>query len=519
MKVCLINPPDGNKREKNMDYCETAYNFPHLGLGYIASVLDNNNISVEVIECMGMDISLEKLYKKIKDEQYGIIGISSYVYNSFNVIKIVKEINKIDPNIFVFLGGYYATFCYETILKNISGINCCVLGEGELTCLELVKAISMGKTFEQVAGIAYIENGKIIKTNPRHLIDDLDTLPFPKRAFVSSKGMGSMVTSRGCYGNCAFCSIKTFYENQPGIKIRYRSAKNVVQEIEHLIKNLGVRFINIYDDNFLISSSNNLNRVKEICQLIKEKQLIFKFTISARATDIIKNKILLTELKSIGLEYVFVGIESMVDRQLEFYNKNTTSEQNCLAIKTLIGAGIKIAIGFIILDPFTSLDEIVSNVNILRGTNYVDHMYEVAFPVSLYSALQPVHGTPFYNTMQNKGLLKNKELGYDFEDDRVSLFYKIKKKWSEALYNVNIETYIIFELRDNGYHELEKILAEEKKKLVLLDMLFIESLCLKITNEAKILDDLQIQNFLDEWIFKLEPIQNKFTDAKVSLGQ
>ncbi len=500
-----------------MDYCETAYNFAHLGLGYIAAVLEDSGIQADIYECMGMDISPKELCEVIQREHYRIVGISTYVYNSHYALKIVRQIRKIDPSIFVFLGGYYATLCHESILTSVRGVDCCVLGEGEHTCLELVKAVATHGHYKDIAGLAYLEDGVVVRTAPRPLVDDLDTLPFPRRAFISKKKRASMVTSRGCYGHCSFCSIRAFYKGLPGRMIRMRTAENVVAEIEHLVRDKGVEFLNFYDDNFLVSSSANTRRVARMCQLIRDRKIPVSFSISARATDVIKNRELLPRLKEAGLQYVFVGVETMDQRQLEFLSKNTTVEENAEAIKVLAEVGLKVAVGFIMLDPFSTIEEVSRSIVGLKETGYFSHMADAAFPLSQYSVLQVVHGTPFHELMKSQGSLVNNEVGYEFVDEAVRLFYRVRKAWAQNVYPVNLATYALAEAEELGWHDIADEFRREKRKLVELDVEFLLDLCARI--QRGLLTEAHVEAYVLNWARKLAPIQESMALATDMLRQ
>lgn len=516
MKVCLICPPDRSKKEEDFEYCFSAYNIPNLGVGYIASVLEANGIDVDVIECLGEGIKLSKLYEILQEKEYDMIGISSYDYNSFNIFKVVNKIKTLLPNSFVFLGGYFATLCHELILNNFENVDCCVLGEGEYTCLELVNTVKDGGDIRSIPGIAYREGKEIKKSSPRKLISNLDELPFPKRKFASKKGLSSLITSRGCYGNCIYCSIKAFYKYSPGEVIRYRKSEYVVAEIEYLVNELKATHINIYDDNFLVSSTKNRERIIELCNLLKEKKLSFKFAITVKASDVEPNIDILKMLKEVGLECVFVGVESFVERQLQFFNKKTSVTENIRSLQILADLGLKIDIGLIMLDPFTNLEEILTNLNTIKEIKYFESMYEGSFLISMYYPLRPVYGSPVHNLLDEKGMLRNNEDGYNFGCPDVELFNKVLKAWLKKIYPVNLRYYLAFKAKELNQHELANELRQEKIKLAYLDVDFQIKLCNMIKSGE--VSEENYEDLIQEWEHKLDPILNKFLEARKFLN-
>lgn len=514
MKICLVSPPDRSKIEEDIEYCYNVHNIPHLGVGYIVSFLQQKGFHAEQYECSGSRISLPRIVDIIVEKQYDVIGISSYDYNSFNIVKLVKLIKKRNPNVFIFLGGYYATLNYTTLLNNVIEIDCCVLGEGEITCYELMHALETNQAITSIKGIAFRENGKVKRNDLRELITDLDMLPFPHRPFISKRGVATLITSRGCYGACTFCYIRSFYKNVIGPKIRFRSAQNVVEEIKYLVQERGVSFINIFDDNFLISSKNNINRLHEICRLIRGLNLTFRFSITVRANDVICNRQMLEDLQSIGLQYIFIGIESFLPRQLELYCKYVTPEENVAALRLTKELGINTDIGFIAFDPFVTLPEVKKNIQKLMDSEFVNNFYAGTYFISLFVALSPVHGSELREILIEKNLI-SPDNPYGFENQEVKLCYSLMKKWSQYIYDANLKYYLIFKAADFGLPQLEEELYQLKRELMLLDAAFIVQLC-DLVMEKKI-DENNFEDILPPWLEKIEKINNCFLKAKKEL--
>ena len=512
MKICFISPPDRSKIDEDIEYCFTVYNVPHLGIGYIVSYLRSHGIHSDYYECPGMRISLNGLQEIIEKERYDIVGISSYDYNSFNIVKLAKFIKQVTPSTFLMLGGYYATLNCKQLMKQVPEIDCCVLGEGEVTTYELIKRLIDGVSYRDVLGIAYRdEDNAIIENAFRPMISNLDDLPFPDRNFIAKRGMSTMITSRGCYGRCTFCSIRSFYKNQKGPAIRLRSAQNVIEEIEMLIKERNVNFINIFDDNFLVQSKENIARIKELCILAKKRGLAFKFSITVRANDVVRSRELLIQLKEIGLQYLFIGIESFLERQLDLYQKGTTPQENIEALNLAYELGIKTDIGFLAFDPYVTLDEIVRNVRTLMNTSYFSNFYEGGYLLSMYSALSPVYGSDMRESLERDGLI-TKDNPYCFVHQNVKRCYELMKIWADKIYRVNLKYYMILKAKDTGAHDLAARLYDAKKGFSILDAQFLLQLCEDVKNDSVCLDDFEA--YLEPWLAKLETFKVCFEQAK-----
>ena len=201
-----------------------------------------------------------------------------------------------------------------------------IIGEGEQTALELVNAIHSGNKEEipSIKGIIFRNDSGIVRTPPRAYIEDLDTIPFPARhllpdlkkyryRFYKHLPTATIITSRGCPYQCTFCDRAVF-----GNKLRMRSIKNMLDEIEILVKEYGVRGINIQDDLFTITPQ----RVIEFCDQLMSRKLKISWSCLARVDCITPE--MLKIMKKAGCWQIGYGIESGNQKILNTINKNIT---------------------------------------------------------------------------------------------------------------------------------------------------------------------------------------------------
>lgn len=176
IKICLVNLlQDG---DNIIDDGNDESVIPNMGTGYIAGALENNGYSVDIFDCNLLGINVEEVTKLIIERKYTIIGIASFAYNVNNMNYLVNNIKYKLPNSFIYTGAYYATLNYEYALYANKNIECCMIGEGEETTVELVKALENNQNWHDISGIAYIKENKIIKTEKREMIKNLDDIPF-----------------------------------------------------------------------------------------------------------------------------------------------------------------------------------------------------------------------------------------------------------------------------------------------------------------------------------------------------
>lgn len=499
MKICLINPSiiDENKNASPLStrnkYFINPYNLAHLGLGYIGAVLLQNNYECDIYELPVEQCSLIDFIKKINEKNYDVIGISTYYYNVRNAMKIVLKVKKEHPNTFIFLGGFLPTLSYQSLLESGLEVDCCEIGEGEYTTLELVKAIEKGTEWRQIDGLAYLKDGEVVRTKPRRLIEDLDELPYPVRPFVRKRMIAAIVTSRGCYGVCNYCGIREFMEQCEGSKYRRRQPECVVDEIEYLINEYSVKYIVINDGLFHFSSKRGQEWFDTFEKLIIEKNINVSFLCDFRANEIVSCPDILKRYKKIGLYNVNVGIESFVQRHLDFYEKGTTVEQNVKAVKLLEENEINYTIGVLIFNPITTVEETIEYCRVTREMDFYEKEYSVIRPLSVGSRVIATTGTRLFNYVIEQGLYEDNPYNYRFEDTRMELCYELIERWSSYSSEVFNYNYLVYITQGQSLEEEDKTLHHIFKELYYIDREYIEAVCNSmLDNRLSSVDDYEI---------------------------
>lgn len=339
MKILLINPPLPWKNST----------MHPLGLGYIAAVLNKNGYKAKVEDMF--DYGWEKVRAIISQEQPDIVGISCLTNaraSSFRVAQITKEVN---PDITVVLGGPHASFMHRQILQNFP-VDIIAIGEGEMTALELARALEDDADLGLVKGIAYKQDGKILVTEPRPFIQDLDSLPFPsheqfdfkryeKEGVDVDKQLVDIITSRGCPFKCLFCSSCKFW----GKSWRHRSAKNIADELECLHTKFGVNTFNFSDDIFTMKQ----DLVIDLCKEIIGRKLGIAWFAQSRVNCVSAG--MLDWMKRAGCKTVAYGIESGSPEILKTIDKDITVEQAKEAFRVTKQAGLNADAFFMVGNP------------------------------------------------------------------------------------------------------------------------------------------------------------------------
>ena len=267
--IILIRPDFG----KGLEYIYRQVN-PPIGLGYLASYLTQNGFKVYILDLAFRRIGLDVLFSFIRKHKPLFVGLSALTAYYEPMKKLSNNIREMFPELTIILGGVHASS-----LPNLAIHECkadfVIIGEGEKTILELSDLLKKGnRNFSSIPGIAYKENNQVQLTEPRSLIDDLDTIPFPAwhkinphkypknpHGFIMKfSKVAPIFSSRGCPFNCHYCASCRFW----GQKIRFRSPENVVDEIQYLHEEFGIREIHFWDDNLTMKRSHIIGICKEI---------------------------------------------------------------------------------------------------------------------------------------------------------------------------------------------------------------------------------------------------------------
>ena len=390
MNVTLVNPPSPGIESYNI-----GIRVPPLGLAYLASILEREGHEVRIIDASVLKLSISQIKSLFKRSRPDIIGVTSTtptIYEAYSVIKAGKDVC---PDSFTILGGPHASSLPVETLKECPALDAVCIGEGEETIVDLAEALGSRRGLSTVKGIAYRSRGKVRINQPRPLIRDLDSIPFPARHLLpmskySVLGKKTVVchimSSRGCPFQCIFCSSSRFF----GRQYRARTAENVVDEMEYLVSEYNPESIEFSDDEFTL----NRKRVEEICDEIKRRGIDVQWACSSRVDTI--NKRLLQKMRRAGCFLIYYGIESASQRILNFIKKGIRIDQVVKAIKQTREAGIKVLGSFMIGFPDETRGEIEETIKFSKRLN-IDY--------AQFSIVTPYPGTELYEIAKREGLL------------------------------------------------------------------------------------------------------------------
>ncbi len=382
MKVAVIYPEVydlARFREKRKE-------FPPFGVLYLAAVMEQKGIQVEILKVTPESVSLDLT-------RFDAIAFSIPSSATYGLIKNSRQTSLIQPGTLVMVGGVHPNFYPEETLLDIKP-DVVGIGEGEETIIELLSE-AKGKSFKNIKGICYLVDSKPTRTGLRGDLKEMDTLPHPARHLLnkddivmedrlsdSNLKMAHVLFSRGCPFPCRFCAAAD-------TPIQYRSGSSAFAELEHLKKEYGIQGFAIVDDNFIV----NKRKVAEICEAITPLDL--KWSALSRVDTV--NRALLEKLYASGCIEIKYGMESGSPRILTAMKKNITPDRIRSTIKTTRELGIKVKVFLVHGFPGEDMESTKETLDLLEELSpYIDR-------TSLFRFV-PLPGTYVFNNPQEFNL-------------------------------------------------------------------------------------------------------------------
>ncbi|MBU4311482.1 MAG: B12-binding domain-containing radical SAM protein [Candidatus Omnitrophica bacterium] len=405
IKCVLIDPPDktprSNQKEGASQTTQMHEVYPPLGLLYIAAVLKENRIDVYLVEARSRGLSHDEVVEEVRRENPEFIGITAISARIGSALYLAARVKEINPNIKVILGGPHVHFEHKVLIKNKS-IDFCVRGEGEITALHLISCASNGGNLRDIRGVTFKEGDEIIVTPDRSFVSDLDTLPFPARGLLQDsvyKGswtegetFSPMLATRGCPYLCQFCDAPAIW----GRVHRRRSVDNVLDEVEQIYNDFGVRYVRFVDDLLVANKSWAI----ELSRGILERGLNdLSWACDGRVG--LMSQELLQELKKANCKVIFYGIEFGNQRILDLCEKGFTIKQVRETIEITSGTGIS-SYGYFMIGYPTETAQTVEDTIKLSVELALDHGMDSAG----FSIVTPFPGTGLYEYCRKNDMLK-----------------------------------------------------------------------------------------------------------------
>lgn len=408
--VLMLNPPFKGKfsREQRSPAITKSGTFYYpMWLAYATGVLEQAGHQVKLIDAPANSLTLEDMIKVAESFKPSLIVLDTSTPSIYNDIKAGKALKSVLPNSVIALVGPHVSATAEETLKLSDKIDIVCRGEYDYTLRDIAQATENSSknrqeclSYRNIAGISFQENGKIIHNPDRPFIKDLDILPFVSSVYKkhldytkyfyahSQYPIVTIIGGRGCPHRCVYC---VYPQTFSGRTLRYRSVKNIVDELEFIVKNFkGLKEIMFEDDTLTV----NRARCRQFCEEILDRHLKITWSCNSRVDADYET---LKLMKAAGCRLLCVGFESGNQKILNNMKKGTNLKRMFDFMQSARKAGILIHGCFMIGNPGESGATFKDTVEFAKKLNPDTAQF---FPIMVYP------GTEAYEWAKSSGYLK-----------------------------------------------------------------------------------------------------------------
>lgn len=407
----------------------------NLGLRYIASSLEAQNHIVKII-AFNSESDLPSAVSSLIDFDPRIAGLSMvFTGRAREFCRLAQALRDGGFRGHIIAGGHFASLNCGQLLKDFPAFDSVALGEGEELMCALAGSLD---DLSRVTGLCYRRSDGSLVTNPSlGNPDRLDDLPFPKRTTFHGyfdKPIASVLTSRGCWRDCAFCSINAWYKQGGGKKFRVRSVENILEELKQLYFEHGVRIFNFQDDNFFLPNPQKaVLRFAAIRDGLHQAGIDqIAIAVKARPDSITEESVRI--LDELGLFRVFLGVENASQRGLNNLNRRCNVDQVLKALEILNSFDVHIAYNLLMFEPDTTLDDILINLRFME--RHIENPFN-------FCRAEAYAGTGLETRLRREGRLLGDYFGFD---------YRLKDPQSEAFHQIANYAFFDRNFSDYGLH-------------------------------------------------------------------
>ncbi len=404
-KILLLYPVTG------MDLFGVNVGLP-LACLYLGTVLEQAGYRVEILDERISNTFSKDVARSIRSERPVLVGISSMTGMQIRGgLEAARAVRKVAPDLPLVWGGVHPTLCPDSTLRD-DLVDFVVLGEGEITLIELADALRSEQDVSAVPGLGFKKNGQLCYSTSRPMIEDLDVIPRPNYDLIpmqhyfttapsTSERQLQIVTSRGCPFDCEFCYNLKFNER----RFRYFSTERTVADIVHLVEKFNIRAIFVEDDYFF----GNPRRVEAICDLLIEKDLGLLLQVPCRIDYLYRQSDeMIEKLYRAGFKELWIGVESGSPDRLKEILKRTTLDQ-VREVNQLLGrSDVYAKYGFMAGFPNEERKETLETVDFMfelvaenRNAGLTPVAIYTPYPgTTLYDKAKLVYGMEFPDTLE-----------------------------------------------------------------------------------------------------------------------
>lgn len=424
-RILFVYPPVTRPQDFSAQKVRVSIFMP-LGIAYLAATIEQiGGYEIQILDALGegdiqkgtklsdgsirYGLTDQELVERINNFKPDLVGVSclfsAMQWDMANVCRLVKRVS---PEIITVVGGAHVGLAPRELIGQYEEIDFLIEGEAEETLTKLLQSLNAGFLSPELNGIAFRRAGQIEHIPKTKYIENLDSIPFPARKFFkmeryfnspNSHGFfrntpyTQMITSRGCPNKCTFCALGAHW----GSRQRMRSPENVLDEIEFLIKEYGIKEIHFEDDNL---TANKKRALAIFDGMISRRFNIIWHVPSGMAANTLDEE-LLAKMKESGCYSITLAIESgnqyVVSRLMK---KPVNLKRIPGLVRQIREYGMDVRGFFILGYPEETRENMRETIEFAR---------QIELDWAYFSIFSPLPGTKSYQTCLEKGYIKKEE--------------------------------------------------------------------------------------------------------------
>jgi anaerobic magnesium-protoporphyrin IX monomethyl ester cyclase len=377
--------------------------WPPLQLAYLGTSAEAAGYEARIYDAMNKDRTFDDIRAEIERWQPDVVMAFDYlpvtgaistatVPAALKALSIAKDVN---PAIVTMIGGPLPTFLYEEIFADQANrVDFILRGEMEETAEEFLRLLAAGESTDDVQGIAFVRDGKVVATPMRPHIADLDPL---KPAWhllewdayhynIEPWGrMASILTSRGCMMGCSFCSHRQFWRGT----WRGRTPEVVIEEIRELVDVYHVEFVTLIDPY----PTCDRERWEHLLDLLIAEDMPVQLLMETRVEDIIRDADILPKYHAAKVIHLYMGAEASTDEMLASLNKGSDMNMNKRALDLARENDITTEASFMVGGPDETWESIEKTIEVAIKLNP---------DIAVFPVLTPMPFTPIYEEFKDR---------------------------------------------------------------------------------------------------------------------
>jgi len=384
----------------------------NLSLRYIAAVLGEAGFRAEILAFNG-EGDFSRVVQSVTNAPAPplFVGLSlAFQWRAADVLSVAMALREGGYRGHITGGGHFATFAAEDLMRDFPELSSLCRFEADVTIVEMARALARGEPLSGVAGLA-VREGEDVRLTASRPLPELSGIPWPDRRGEPARCFGHaimpLVGSRGCYGQCSFCSIAAWQDKgSPGKRFRLRGVEDIADEMAWQHRERGIEIFVFQDDNFFLPRQrDSLARIHGLADALRVRGVERFATVVKARVDDVRPEVFRPLVDRLHCLRAYVGIESHATAGLRTLARRTEPSDNDNALAVVRDLGLYICFNLLPFDPDATLETFEENLGFLSRVS--DYPFCIG-RVELYA------GTPLLARMQREGRCEGDYLQWDY---------------------------------------------------------------------------------------------------------